>query len=159
MPPSELPKNFPKLPKEVAVKSTSQLPDFPHRGKEVGREDGRARSTRTTQKFQPSTCRHCHHITLHGITAEGLSTHLDPTPLNTHTEAQSLIADRATWHMTRNMETCWRSSTKITWWPAGNHPNYAVFAEHQCGNPIPATISSWAWGPHAPAPTSEEPEF
>lgn len=142
----------PQSKPEQASTAPLALPHRPPRG-------AGARAAQTSRLFQPSTCRHCHHITLHGITAEGLSTHLDPTPLNTHTEAAALIAGRMTWHMTRNMETCWRSPSKITWRPAGNHADYAAFAEHECGNPIPATISSWAWGPHAPTPTSEEPGF
>jgi hypothetical protein len=60
--------------------------------------------------------------------------------------------------MTRNLEVIWRSGTRITYHPAGNHQDYAAFAEHSCGNPTPATISSWAWGPHAPTVTSDDKE-
>jgi hypothetical protein len=60
--------------------------------------------------------------------------------------------------MSRNLEVIWRSGTRITYHPAGNHQNYAAFAEHSCGNPTPATISSWAWGPHAPTDTSDDKE-
>ena len=116
-------------------------------------------AARTTHRFRPTTCPRCHSVTLHGIAAEGLTVHLDPTPLDPTTEASSLVAGRATWHMTRDLEVCWRTASKITHRPAGNHTDLAVFAEHACHNPIPATISGWAWGPHAPAPTSEEPGF
>lgn len=111
------------------------------------------------RKFQPATCPQCHTVTLHGVAAEGLTIHLDPTPLTTTTEAQAILAGRATWHMTPNLEACWRTSSKIRHWPAANTREHAVFADHVCDQPIPATISSWAWGPHAPAPISEEPPF
>jgi len=115
--------------------------------------------SRTTHRFRPTTCPRCHSVTMHGIAAEGLTVHLDPTPLYPTTEASSLVVGRATWHMTRDLEVVWRTASKITHRPAGNHTDLAVFAEHACHNPIPATISGWAWGPHAPAPTSEEPGF
>lgn len=160
MSPSELPENFLKLPDEAGVKPSSRLPAFLPRGKEAGREDSRSRrKTTTSHRFQPTTCHHCHAVTLHGIAAEGLTIHLDPTPLDATTEAQALIAGHATWHMTPDLEVCWRTNGKIRYWPATNTREYAVFADHVCGQPIPATISSWAWEPHAPTPISEEPPF
>ena len=114
---------------------------------------------RISHKFQPSTCPRCSEITLCGMVAEGYLAHLDPTPLDDASEARALAAGQVTWHMTTDREVTWRTSTKIAYRPAGNHRDYAVFAEHRCHQPIPASISSWAWGPHAPAITPEGPQF
>ena len=114
---------------------------------------------RISHKFQPSTCPQCNQVSLYGMVAEGHLVHLDPTPLDATTEVSALLDGRVTWHMTRDLEVCWRTGSKITYRPAGNHTDYAVFAEHRCHQPIPASISSWAWGPHAPAITPEEPQF
>ena len=111
-------------------------------------------------KFNPSTCHRCHAITLAGYAAEGVLIHLDPTPLNITTEIDVLRAGRRSWHMTRNLEVIWRSGTRITYQPAGNHRDYAAFAEHGCGHRTPVTISAWSWAQHAPSLShSKEPGF
>lgn len=117
--------------------------------------------SQTTKTFKPANCPTCHTITLHGITAEGLTTRLDPTPLTPQTEAAALAAGRHTYHLTRNREATWRSAFRITTQPAGNHPDYAALAIHACHQPIPPTINAWCWTPTPtpPANPDQPPPF
>jgi hypothetical protein len=112
----------------------------------------------TGRAFHPTICPRCSSITLAGI-AEGLTIHLDPTPLNATSEAASLVAGRSTWHMTSDREVCWRTASKVAYWPAGNYLTYAVFARHQCHAPITVTITGWCWVRSAATPIPEEPGF
>jgi len=113
----------------------------------------------TRSRFTPSTCSRCRAITLHGIVAEGLATHLDPTPLDATEEARALVAGRTTWHVTRDLEACWRTASKIRHRPAGNYADLAILATHVCAEPIPTTIIRWAWAPPPRQAITEEPMF
>jgi hypothetical protein len=164
---SQLPRNFPELPKEVGVKS--QLPNFltsPLRGKEVGSKtvnSGKCWEVTIAkgslgETFKPTTCDRCHQIVLAGI-AEALPVRLDPTPLDQTSEVAALIAGRMTWQMNRRREVWWRSSSKIAAHPAGDHLEYAVFADHDCDFLIRSTLTTWQWDKPTAAPAPKEPAF
>jgi hypothetical protein len=110
------------------------------------------------ETFKPTTCHRCHHIVLAGI-AEALPIRLDPNPLNQPAEVAALIAGRMTWQMNRRREVWWRSSSKIAAHPAGDHLEYAVFADHDCDFPISPTLTTWRWDKPAAAAASKEPAF
>ena len=119
-----------------------------------------ARLRRLSEQFKPSTCPRCHAITLHGYTDAGLTQHLNPTPLTPTTELTILTqSDGRTYQMNRNREVIWRDASKIRYYPAGNHPTYAVFAAHHCGQHIADQLTTWCWETPTHTPTSQEPLF
>ena len=123
-----------------------------------GEEDGRP--VRLSEQFHPTTCPQCHQITLHGYTDAGLTQHLNPTPLTPTTELAILTQpDGRTYQMNRNREAIWRDASKIRYYPAGNHPTYAVFAAHHCGQHIADQLTTWCWETPTHTPTSQEPQF
>jgi hypothetical protein len=110
------------------------------------------------ETFKPTTCDRCHQIVLAGI-AEALPIRLDPNPLDQTTEVAALIAGRMTWQMNRRREVWWRCSGKIAAHPAGDHRDYAVFADHDCDFLIRSTLTTWQWDKPTAAPAPKEPAF
>ena len=68
-------------------------------------------------------------------------------------------SDGRTYQMNRNREVIWRDASKIRYYPAGNHPTYAVFAAHHCGQHIADQLTTWCWETPTHTPTSQEPLF
>ena len=164
---NQLPQNFPQLAGEVgSSRSFPTSPTSPLRGKGKGKQDGGSGKSRKgsefggkfAETFKPTTCDRCHQIVLVGI-AEALPVRLDPNPLDQTAEVAALIAGRMTWQMNRRREVWWRSAAKIAAHPAGDHLEYAVFADHDCDFLIRSTLTTWQWDKPTAAPAPKEPAF
>jgi len=142
----------------IDFRSTSEHTSTAHNAPVLRRPERAEYGARLAETFKPTTCDRCHQIVLAGI-AEALPVRLDPNPLDQTAEVAALIAGRMTWQMNRRREVWWRSSAKIAAHPAGDHREYAVFADHDCDIPIRSALTTWQWDKPAAAPAPKEPAF
>lgn len=95
----------------------------------------------------PQTCRHCR-VSVLGALVDGLPTRVDPTLINSLTEAVALIGGRWTYRISPYSYLVRRTGTARE----GDH----VVADHVCGAPLPGVgIRSMKTSPY----TDENPPF